>query len=80
MLPDYQGIGLGVQFLNKVCDYYSEKGYIINITTSLKDFTKSLKNNGHWKLQRVGRVAKGIKNFNKTNSRNRITATLRYLK
>ena len=48
ILPDYQGIGLGTQFLNFIAQMYVNKGFDFSIVTSAKNMIMSLKNNKNW--------------------------------
>ena len=51
ILPDYQGIGLGVKFLTVVAELYKKEGYDFRIVTTLKNFSKSLINSGKFLLK-----------------------------
>ena len=62
-MPDYQGIGLGVKFLNEVAKLYDD--YDFTITTSARNLINALNNNVHWKIKRYGRQAPST-SFNKT--------------
>lgn len=53
VLPDYQGIGLGVAFLNTVAEIY--KDYDFRIITSAKNLIYALNNHKNWKLERFSR-------------------------
>lgn len=53
VLPDYQGIGLGVAFLNEVAGFY--KDYDFGITTSAKNLIHALNKHKNWRLERYGR-------------------------
>jgi ABC-type lipoprotein export system ATPase subunit/GNAT superfamily N-acetyltransferase len=57
VLPDYQGIGLGIKFLNNICDYYIKNEFRVSMVTSLNGFAKGLSHHG-WILKRAGRVRK----------------------
>lgn len=64
ILPEYQGFGLGIKFMNQVSDLYI-KDYRVNITTSLKPFILSLKNNKNWictSFQRGAKQGNALKN------------------
>lgn len=80
IVPEFQGFGIGVKFMNEIADLY--KSERIRITTSLKPFIESLKRNRNWKCVRFGRVGQPgksslIHNRSKDSSvsYNRITAT-----
>lgn len=51
ILPDYQGIGLGVKFLTAVAELYKKDGFDFRIVTTLKNFSKSLVNSGKFLLK-----------------------------
>ena len=52
ILPDYQGIGLGTKFLNKVAQMYANKGYDFCIVTSAKNLIYSLRKSDKWCMYR----------------------------
>lgn len=82
IVPEFQGFGIGVKFMNLIADLY--KGNRIRITTSLKPFMKALDSNKMWSCVRSGRVGEPGKNskIHRKNdssvSYNRITATFQY--
>lgn len=47
-MPDYQGIGLGYEFLNSVAEYYKKDGYTFSIVTSAKNFIHKLDKSDKW--------------------------------
>lgn len=53
VLPDYQGIGLGVSFLNAIAEIY--KGYDFRITTSARNLIHALNKSKNWRLDNYGR-------------------------
>ena len=63
ILPDYQGIGLGTKFLNKIAELYFD--YDFMITTSAKNLIKALNKSDCWNFKRYGRCKKG-KTFKKS--------------
>lgn len=77
ILPDFQGIGLGMLFLNYIASI--TKDYPFAITTSQPALIYSLKNSPNWicKMQTRGsKVSKsGISGMNKTASIKRIVTT-----
>jgi GNAT superfamily N-acetyltransferase len=78
ILPDYQGIGLGTIFLNKIAEHLSkEKDFAI--TTSNPALINSLKNQKIWICTRNTRNTRNTgklgKYLNKTLSNKRITTT-----
>lgn len=50
ILPDYQGIGLGTKFLDKMAEYYENLGYEFSIVTSAKNLINALKKKENWIL------------------------------
>jgi len=83
IVPEFQGFGIGVKFLNVISDLY--KNDRIRITTSLKPFIKALDKQKTWKCVRFGRVGKAgetskIHSTKESSSvsYNRITATFQY--
>ena len=53
MLPEYQGIGLGIRFLNET-KMYVAKGWDFAIQTSARNLIMSLKKSDNWILARYG--------------------------
>lgn len=51
ILPDYQGVGLGVKFLTAVAELYKKDGFDFRIVTTLKNFSKSLIKSGKFILK-----------------------------
>lgn len=78
ILPDYQGLGVGIRFLNEIAKIYYPKYF--GIVTSLNGFAKSLSYNKCWKLIRLGKITgkQSIGALNKTSSKNRNTYSFRY--
>lgn len=79
VLPDFQGIGIGMNFINAVCEHYKEKGLKINLTTTTPSLVGALTRDKKWLLKRFGRISgnfsyngKGV-HMNKTVSSKRIT-------
>ena len=79
VLPDYQGIGVATAFLNWIGSYYTKVGKKpIYIVTSNPQLVKN--RNMHWRLQRLGHASgHTFKGLRKSVSKNRITATLKYV-
>lgn len=78
VLPDYQGAGFGIRFLNEVGKIYKSQKYRYNIVTSSPSLINSLRNSKEWNCIRFGRTkeSKGsIKSIEGTTSKNRITAS-----
>ena len=82
VLPDYQGIGIGVLLIQKVGDILLNDGFRFRFVTSNPAMIFSFKNNKSFKLCHIGRTShhKGFKHMNKNSSNNRITTSWEYLK
>ena len=52
VLPDYQGIGIGVRFLNIVAKMYVSQGYDFSIVTSAKNLIQALRKRDDWVMIR----------------------------
>ncbi len=61
VLPDYQGIGIGIKFINEVSKHYTD--FNMNLTTTTPALVNGLRFSKQWKLVRFGRS----KNTLKTN-------------
>lgn len=75
ILPDYQGAGFGMKFLNEVGKYYIKNKYRFNIATSAPSLIYSLKKNNNWNCIRFGRTSESKGQLKGTTSKNRITAS-----
>jgi len=90
VLPDYQGIGIGVKFINEVSKYYIEKGFNMNLTTTTPALVHALARAKEWVLIRKDRckntLAKSMAKYgvkvgtDKTSSENRITYSFNFKK
>lgn len=83
VLPDYQGIGLGITFLNYITSLYKQNNYdIIIITSNMALKTSFLKDN-KWLLQRCDRQTrkpgKTSMAYGTIRSGNRVTMSWRYI-
>lgn len=80
ILPDYQGAGFGLKFLNEIGLYYKNHKYRFTIVTSAPSLIYSLKKNKNWICRHYGRmyahtgIIHGNNNKN-NNSKERITAS-----
>jgi GNAT superfamily N-acetyltransferase len=81
ILPDYQGAGFGINFLNEVAKEYKKNKFRFSIVTSAPSLIYSLKKSNQWLCKNYGRM-KAHKGNMKTNlgnstngSENRITAS-----
>jgi ABC-type dipeptide/oligopeptide/nickel transport system ATPase subunit len=77
VLPDYQGCGIGIRFLNAICDFYKKNEFEIFIRTSSIPMIKGLKKNKKWKLKSYGRIHE--KFFQKSSSKKRLTFSFKYI-
>jgi len=82
ILPDYQGAGFGVKFLNEIGKIYKNQNYRYSIVTSAPSLIYALKKSNKWMCKNFGRLKGGGsgllhgKNSKSTsNSKNRITAS-----
>ena len=80
VLPDYQGIGIGKRMMSFLGEKYAGEGKVLDITTSLKGFAKSLMRDSRYVLIHAGRLhgVNTIKTLNNASSRNRNTYSFRY--
>ena len=80
VLPDFQGVGIGVRFIDAVSDLVSKEGFSVNLTTTTPALVGALKRSQNWILSRKG-VIKGdqfksklwAKQVSKANSSKRPT-------
>lgn len=76
ILPDYQGAGFGIKFLNEIGLIYRKQKQRFVIMTSAPSLIHALKNNTNWNCIRYGRVSEAKKGvLEGTTSKNRITAS-----
>lgn len=79
ILPDYQGAGFGVKFLNEVAKIYKNEKWTFGITTSAPSLIKALKKDDNWRCISFGRGSKQNKEkLKKTSSINRIVGSFMY--
>lgn len=83
VLPDYQGIGLGIKFISEIAEIYKEKRFNFGITSSNPVLFSGLCKNKKWRLIRRGRTPKQAKStsvdMRKTVSHNRLTFSFKYI-
>jgi GNAT superfamily N-acetyltransferase len=74
VLPDYQGLGIGMRILNEVGKIYLQQGWRYTITTSSPSLVMALKKSVQWRCHKHGRGGgnKGRPDFIKTEARNRM--------
>ena len=93
VLPDYQGIGIGTKFIKEIAKIYTDKGYILNLTTTTPSLVNALRRSNNWLLIRFGRSKssygsfgkkygseKSVSHLSKVKSDNRITYSFNYKK
>lgn len=59
VMPDYQGIGVGVKFINAVAAIVAADGHNLNLTTTTPALVAALKRADLWSLVRRGVVKQG---------------------
>lgn len=77
-LPDYQGAGFGIKFLNEIGNIYKKEKQRFNIVTSSPSLIYALKKSNNWITTRFSRTSsqsKGTTVGNMQTSSNRITAS-----
>jgi len=78
ILPDYQGAGFGIKFLNEIGNIYKKEKQRYNIVTSSPSLINALKKSKEWNATRFSRTSsqsKGSTVGNMQTSSNRITAS-----
>jgi hypothetical protein len=81
VLPDFQGIGIGIIMLTEMAKIYGKSRLSLGITTSSPALIFGLKRNIAWLCKRIGTSKPNtgsLQNLNKTTSVNRVTATFEY--
>lgn len=79
VLPDYQGLGIGMALLNYVASLYATKSRV-GITTSHMGMIRALEKSPLWKLKRRGINQPHISlDWRRTSSSNRITCSFYYI-
>lgn len=58
VLPDFQGVGIGLQLLNSVCKHFRSNKYRITIVTSAPSLIWALKKSKDWNMTSMGRKNK----------------------
>jgi GNAT superfamily N-acetyltransferase len=76
VLPDYQGIGVGLRMLNDVAKLYKSNNKEICIVTSSPSLLAALNKNNDWRCSKFGRSKSG--NFGNSLTLKRISASFRY--
>ena len=78
VLPDYQGVGIGRNFLNIIARKYRAEGYDFSITTSANNLLCALTKDERWDCIRYSKVKQsesGLKSFKRTMRSSVKTAT-----
>lgn len=75
VLPDYQGIGIGVRFTNEVTKEYIKGGWDMNLTTTTPALVHALARSKEWALVRKSRSKTGWDSYH--NSKNQQSKHLR---
>lgn len=74
VLPDYQGAGFGIKFLNEIGKKYRKEKYRYTIVTSAPSLINALRKSSDWLCKHYGRF-KGQQKISNDSSKNRITAS-----
>jgi GNAT superfamily N-acetyltransferase len=78
ILPDYQGAGFGIKFLEEIGCIYKKEKYRYNIVTSSPSLIYALKKSNKWITTRYGRTSSQSKDTtvgNMNTSKNRLTVS-----
>ena len=81
ILPDYQGAGFGIKFLNEIGKIYKEQNQRYTIVTSAPSLINALKKSPQWICKHFGRLIVKNKSAMESlkqeggNSKKRITAS-----
>lgn len=59
VMPDYQGVGIGVRFINAVSGLVAAEGHNVNLTTTTPALVAALRKSAEWALVRKGVVKMG---------------------
>lgn len=79
VLPEYQGIGIGIRLLNWAGEFTKAKGGTLNIVTSNPALYKTMSKSSKWSLTHKGRKGKNnIQSMGKAASSHRYTVSFRY--
>lgn len=65
VLPDYQGIGIGVRFINEVTKEYIKGGWDMNLTTTTPALVHALARSKEWALIRKSRMGNQVSGWAK---------------
>lgn len=56
VLPDFQGIGIGLKFINFIAEQYIKQGLKFNLITTTPAIRCALERSDRWMLRRSGNV------------------------
>ena len=65
VLPDYQGVGVGMKFVNAVSEKYVSDGWMVNLTTTTPAIVGALKRSNVWMLGSYGRIGNSMGSWRK---------------
>jgi len=75
ILPDYQGAGIGIKFLNEVGYLFKKDKWIFRINTTAPSLINALKKSNKWNCHHFGRHNCGKNDMGKKGNATRITAS-----
>lgn len=75
VLPDYQGVGIGIKFVNYIANYYVKKGFKFLATLSQPALIQARKKDPNWVMTSFGRIPRVKQNKGLISSSNRITTS-----
>jgi ABC-type lipoprotein export system ATPase subunit len=75
ILPDYQGAGFGIKFLEQVGIEYKQNNFRYTINTTAPSLIYALKKSLKWNCHHYGRIQAGKNKMGKAGVANRITAS-----
>jgi len=79
ILPDYQGLGFGINFLNHIAKIYKQEKWRFTIVTSTPSLIFALKKNINWKCNRFGRGGgQNLEKMKETDAKNRLVVSFEY--
>lgn len=80
VLPDYQGIGIGLRFMNAIAEKYAKSKFRFTLTTSAPALIMSMKKDPHWKCTQFGvmKPPHGDPKMRKTSSTRRLVSSWEY--
>lgn len=84
VFPDYQGVGIGIQFTTAIAEYFKRQGKTYISTTSNPAMIMGRSKDDRWVMTRLNRVSSGSgiiqnKNIKGSTSRARVTAAFEYV-